>query len=70
MDAPGRTFRDELYAAVQGQPRGDARRLRAQIEPMLRSSSALGFPILRVEGVEADDVIGTLALQAPQPAWT
>ena len=37
--------------------------LRAQVEPMMEIVEALGFPILRVDGVEADDVIGTLALQ-------
>ena len=38
--------------------------LRAQVEPMCEIVEALGIPILRVDGVEADDVIGTLALQA------
>ena len=38
--------------------------LRAQVQPMCEIVQALGFPILRIDGVEADDVIGTLALQA------
>ncbi|HWG67628.1 MAG TPA: DNA polymerase I [Rhodanobacteraceae bacterium] len=64
MDAPGRTFRDDLYAAYKAnrQPMPDD--LRAQVEPMMKIVEALGFPILRVAGVEADDVIGTLATRA------
>ncbi|HEX7348327.1 MAG TPA: DNA polymerase I [Rhodanobacteraceae bacterium] len=64
VDAPGRTFRDDLYPEYKAnrQPMPDD--LRAQVEPMMRIVEALGFPILRVDGVEADDVIGTLATQA------
>jgi len=64
MDAPGRTFRDDLYAAYKAnrQPMPDD--LRAQVEPMMKIVEALGFPILHVAGVEADDVIGTLATRA------
>ena len=64
VDAPGRTFRDDLYAAYKAnrQPMPDD--LRAQVEPMMKIVEALGFPILRVAGVEADDVIGTLATRA------
>jgi len=64
VDAPGRTFRDDLYAAYKAnrQPMPDD--LRAQVEPMMKIIEALGFPILRVAGVEADDVIGTLATRA------
>ncbi len=64
MDAPGPTFRDELYPAYKANRAPTPDDLRAQIEPMLQIVAALGFPILRVAGVEADDVIGTLALQA------
>jgi len=63
-DAPGPTFRDELYAAYKAHRPAMPDDLRAQIEPMLAIVEALGFPILRVDGVEADDVIGTLALRA------
>jgi DNA polymerase-1 len=64
VDAPGRTFRDDLYAEYKAnrQPMPDD--LRAQVEPMMKIVEALGFPILRVAGVEADDVIGTLATRA------
>ena len=63
-DAPGPTFRDALYAEYKAQRAPMPDDLRAQVEPMLALVGALGFPILRVEGVEADDVIGTLAAQA------
>src|SRR5690242_17541409 len=64
VDAPGRTFRDDLYPEYKAnrQPMPDD--LRAQVEPMMKIVEALGFPILRVDGVEADDVIGTLAMRA------
>ncbi len=64
MDASGPTFRDELYAEYKANRPPMPNDLRAQIEPMLAIVGALGFPILRVSGVEADDVIGTLALAA------
>ena len=64
VDASGPTFRDALYAEYKAQRAPMPDELRAQIEPMLAIVAALGLPILRVPGVEADDVIGTLALQA------
>ncbi|UJJ59792.1 DNA polymerase I [Rhodanobacter denitrificans] len=63
-DAPGPTFRDALYAQYKANRPPMPDDLRSQVEPMLAIVAALGFPILRVGGVEADDVIGTLALQA------
>ena len=63
-DAPGPTFRDALYAQYKANRPPMPDDLRCQVEPMLAIVGALGFPILRVDGVEADDVIGTLALQA------
>jgi DNA polymerase-1 len=63
-DAPGPTFRDELFADYKAQRAPMPDDLRAQVAPMLALVGALGFPILRIDGVEADDVIGTLALQA------
>lgn len=64
FDAPGKTFRDELFEAYKANrpPMPDA--LRAQVEPLLEAITANGWPLLRVKGVEADDVIGTLARQA------
>jgi DNA polymerase I len=65
-DASGPTFRNVLYDKYKANRPPMPDELRAQIEPMLAIVSALGFPILRVSGVEADDVIGTLATQAHQ----
>lgn len=62
MDAPGPTFRNELYPEYKANRPPMPDELRAQIEPMLAVVEALGIPILRESGVEADDVIGTLAL--------
>ena len=64
VDAPGRTFRDDLYAEYKANRAPMPDGLRAQVEPMMKIVEALGFPILRVAGVEADDVIGTLATRA------
>ena len=63
-DAPGRTFRDDLYADYKANRPSMPDDLRAQVEPMMKIVGALGFPILCSPGVEADDVIGTLARQA------
>jgi DNA polymerase I len=63
-DASGPTFRNVLYDKYKANRPPMPDELRAQIEPMLAIVGALGFPILRVSGVEADDVIGTLAKQA------
>ncbi len=63
LDASGPTFRDALYPQYKANRPPMPEELRAQVEPMIRIVQALGFPLLRVEGVEADDVIGTLALQ-------
>ena len=64
VDAPGRTFRDDLYEEYKSHRPPMPEDLDAQIDPMLALVDALGVPILRVPGVEADDVIGTLAKQA------
>jgi len=64
VDAPGKTFRDDLYADYKANRPPMPDDLRSQVQPMCDIVQALGFPILRVPGVEADDVIGTLAMQA------
>ena len=64
MDAPGKTFRDELFAEYKANRPPMPDELRAQIDPLIEAVQALGLPLLRVAGVEADDVIGTLAKQA------
>jgi DNA polymerase-1 len=63
-DAPGPTFRNELYDQYKANRPPMPDDLRAQVQPMLAIVAALGFPVLCVPGVEADDVIGTLAEQA------
>jgi len=64
FDAPGKTFRDDLYPEYKANrsPMPDA--LAAQIAPLHELIRVHGWPILMIEGVEADDVIGTLARQA------
>ncbi|MEE7547158.1 DNA polymerase I, partial [Xanthomonas sp. Kuri4-1] len=63
VDAPGKTFRDALYADYKANRPPMPDELRAQVQPMCDIVHALGIDILRIDGVEADDVIGTLALQ-------
>ena len=64
LDAPGPTFRDALYPEYKANRASMPDDLRAQVEPMIAIVQALGLPVIRVSGVEADDVIGTFALQA------
>jgi DNA polymerase-1 len=64
LDASGPTFRDALYPQYKANRPPMPDEMRAQVEPMIEIISALGLPLLRVPGVEADDVIGTLAMQA------
>ncbi len=64
FDAPGRTFRDDLFAQYKAHRPPMPDDLRSQIEPLLAAVTALGLPLLRIPGVEADDVIGTLARRA------
>ena len=64
FDAPGRTFRDEMFEEYKTNRPPMPDELRAQIDPLLEAVPAMGLPMLRVAGVEADDVIGTLCRQA------
>ncbi|MEO6170723.1 MAG: DNA polymerase I [Lysobacter sp.] len=64
VDAPGRTFRDDLDAEYKANRPPMPDDLRPQVQPMCDIVHALGIDIIRIEGVEADDVIGTLAVQA------
>ena len=64
FDAPGRTFRDDLFEEYKAHRPPMPDDLRAQVEPLLEAVRAMGLPLLRIEGVEADDVIGTLAARA------
>jgi DNA polymerase-1 len=64
FDAKGKTFRDEIYSDYKANRPPMPDDLRLQIEPIHQIIQAMGMPMLVIEGVEADDVIGTLALQA------
>ena len=60
FDAPGKTFRDEIYADYKATRPPMPDDLRSQVEPILDAVRSMGLPLLQVTGVEADDVIGTL----------
>ncbi len=64
FDAKGKTFRDDMYAEYKANRPPMPDDLRSQIEPIHQIIKALGLPLLIIDGVEADDVIGTLAEQA------
>lgn len=64
FDARGKTFRDDLYPEYKATRKSMPEDLALQIEPIHAAIRALGWPILAVEGVEADDVIGTLSVMA------
>jgi DNA polymerase-1 len=66
FDAPGKTFRDELFKQYKAQRPPMPDDLRSQVAPLHDCVKALGLPLLCIEGVEADDVIGTLARQATE----
>ena len=63
FDAPGRTFRDDLFEQYKAHRPAMPDDLRSQIQPLYDTVAAMGLALLRVPGVEADDVIGTLAKQ-------
>ena len=66
FDAPGKTFRHELFPEYKANRASTPDDLIVQIEPLLTAIENLGLPLIRVSGVEADDVIGTLAKQAEE----
>ncbi|HMY39790.1 MAG TPA: 5'-3' exonuclease H3TH domain-containing protein, partial [Marinagarivorans sp.] len=63
FDAKGKTFRDDLFEHYKAHRPPMPDDLRAQIEPIHQAITAMGLPLIVIEGVEADDVIGTLACQ-------
>jgi DNA polymerase-1 len=69
FDAKGKTFRDEMYSEYKAHRSPMPEDLVKQIEPIHALVKALGWPVLMVSGVEADDVIGTLACQATEAGW-
>lgn len=70
FDAKGKTFRDDLYEKYKANRSAMPDDLQVQIEPLYDIIKAMGLPILAVEGVEADDIIGTLAVKAKQMGMT
>ena len=64
FDAPGKTFRDDIYADYKATRPPMPDELRSQVQPILDTVQAMGLPLLQIKGVEADDVIGTLCRQA------
>jgi DNA polymerase-1 len=70
FDAPGRTFRDDLFDQYKAHRAPMPDDLRAQIQPLLDAVAAMGLPLLRVAGVEADDVIGTLARRGAEAGFS
>jgi DNA polymerase-1 len=69
FDAPGRTFRDDLFDEYKAHRAPMPDDLRAQVQPLLDAVAAMGLPLLRVAGVEADDVIGTLARRGAESGY-
>src|SRR5437868_877611 len=69
FDAKGRTFRDDVYPQYKATRSAMPDDLRSQVEPLYQAVRALGWPFLCVEGVEADDVIGTLVEEARKRGW-
>jgi len=70
FDAPGRTFRDDLFEQYKAHRPPMPDDLRAQVQPLLDAVTAMGLPVLRIGGVEADDVIGTLAKRGAESGFT
>ena len=66
FDAKGKTFRDDIYKEYKANRPPMPDDLRKQIKPLYEIIEAMGIPLISIEGVEADDVIGTLAVQAKQ----
>ncbi|MCX7203032.1 MAG: DNA polymerase I, partial [Burkholderiales bacterium] len=64
FDAPGRTFRDDLYDQYKANRASTPADLALQIPPIHRMVRAMGWPLIMIEGIEADDVIGTLSERA------
>ena len=66
FDAKGKTFRDEMYSEYKANRAPMPDELRSQVEPIHEIVKAMGLPLMIVDGVEADDVIGTLCVQATE----
>jgi DNA polymerase-1 len=69
FDARGKTFRDEHYPEYKANRAPMPDDLASQVQPLCEAIEALGWPVLVIDGVEADDVIATLAEQAKREGW-
>src|SRR5687768_11111128 len=69
LDPRGKTFRDEIYPEYKATRQAMPEPLAVQIGPMIETIRALGWPVVVVDGVEADDVIGTLVRKAEARGW-
>ena len=69
LDPVGKTFRDAIYPEYKATRQAMPEPLSVQIEPMVETIKALGWPVVVVDGVEADDVIGTLVRRAEKQGW-
>jgi DNA polymerase-1 len=69
FDAKGKTFRDELYSDYKATRTAMPDDLSLQVEPLHEAVKAIGWPVLVIDGVEADDVIATLAERATRAGW-
>ncbi len=69
LDPKGKTFRDDIYPQYKATRQSMPEDLARQIDPLLETIRALGWPIVVVDGVEADDVIGTLVRHAERHGW-
>ena len=69
LDPKGKTFRDDIYPEYKATRQAMPEDLALQIEPMIETIEALGWPVICVDGVEADDVIGTLVVRACEHGW-
>jgi DNA polymerase I len=69
LDPRGKTFRDDIYPQYKATRQAMPEDLARQIDPLLETIAALGWPIVCVDGVEADDVIGTLVRHAESHGW-
>ena len=69
LDPKGKTFRDDIYPEYKATRQAMPEPLSVQIEPMIETIRALGWPVVVVDGVEADDVIGTLVRRAGERGW-
>jgi DNA polymerase-1 len=69
LDPKGKTFRDDIYPEYKATRQAMPEDLARQIDPLIETIGALGWPIIVVDGVEADDVIGTLVTQARDRGW-